>query len=380
MRLPKLFPAIFVVFAALCAFAGEGARAPQALPASMLPREFGGWQISGAAKSSADPVAADPINPQLLKEYGFNDFASASYVRDDGRRLSIKAARFNDASGAYGAFTYYRMPQMIAEQIGDQGASLNERVLLLRGNILVDAVFGKLSAMSAAELRELASALPLPAGNAANLPNLPAYLPRQSLVANSIKYVLGPVALEKLSAPLPADLVDFNAGAEVVIGNYKSSGGEASLAVISYPTPQIAAEQLRRMDAAHAQPNAVPFFDRRSGPIVAVASGPLSQSEAKSLLASVNYDADVTWNENTHFTKKDNLANLLVNIIILCGIILGFALVAGLAFGGVRVLVSRMFSDRLTARGQDVDFVSLHLSQPGDEPADSKVSHSIKVG
>ncbi len=76
-----------------------------------------------------------------------------------------------------------------------------------------------------------------------------------------------------------------------------------------------------------------PIFDRRSGPLVVVASGPLSQSDAQSLLASVNYDADVTWNQNTYFDRKNNLANLLVNIILLCAIVLGIALVAGLAFG-----------------------------------------------
>ena len=335
--------------------------------------------MSGPAKSSTDPVVADAINPALLKEYGFTDLESATYTRDDGRKLTVKAARFNDASGAYGAFTFYRMPQMISEQIGDQGASLNERILFLRGNILVDAVFAKLSAMSAAELRELSSDLPLPPGNAANLPNLPSYLPRQSLVANSTKYALGPIALENLSAPIPADLVDFNAGAEVVMADYKSSGGDATLLVISYPTPQIAAEHVRRMEAARVS-NPSSFQERRSGPIVAVASGPLSESEAKSLLASVNYDADVTWNENTHFTKKDNLANLLVNIIILCGIILGFALVAGLAFGGVRMLVQRMFPNRVFDRPEQVEFISLHLSETVVEVKDSKVSPSIKVG
>ena len=373
MRLSRFVPAVFVVTVTLAAFAGEGARATTP---SLLPKQFGGWQILGSAKPSADPTLADPINPALLKEYGFTDFESANYVRDDGRKLSIKAARFNDATGAYGAFTFYRMPQMIVEKIGDQGVSLNERVLFLRGNILVDAVFAKLSAMSAAELRELATALPLPPGNAANPPNLPSYLPRQSLQPNSIKYVLGPIALNKLNASLEPELVDFPAGAEVVLGNYNSSGGEATLAVISYPTPQIAAEHLRRMDAAHAQS---PLLDRRSGPIVAVASGPLSQSEAKSLLASVNYDADVTWNENTHFTKRDNLANLLVNIIVLCGIILGFALVAGFAFGGARMLAQRLWPHRVFERPENVEFISLHLSENEERAANPKVSPSIKV-
>ena len=71
-----------------------------------------------------------------------------------GASLLSRLARFGDASGAYGAFTYYKMPQMLKETIPDQGASLNERVLFYRGNILVDAVFDKLTAMSAAELRD----------------------------------------------------------------------------------------------------------------------------------------------------------------------------------------------------------------------------------
>jgi hypothetical protein len=378
MSLSRLFPGIFVVFLALAAFASQDAGGSKAAHPSMLPKQFGGWQTSGPVKTSTDPAIADPINPALLKEYGFTDFESANYVRDDGRKLSIKVARFNDATGAYGAFTFYRMPQMIVEKIGDQATSLNERVLFMRGNILVDAVFGKLSAMSAAELRELASALPLPAGNAANAPNLPSYLPRQSLEGNSVKYILGPIALQKLNAPIAPELVDFGAGAEVVQGNYNSSGGEATLLVVSYPTPQIAAEHLRRLDASRGPSNT--YLERRSGPIVAVVAGPLSQSEAKSLLASVNYDADVTWNENTHFTRKDNLANLLVNIIILCGIILGFALVAGLAFGGLRVLLKRMLPERGFARGSDMEFISLQLGQHRDESTDSKVSPSIKVG
>src|SRR5215469_8143033 len=142
------------------AFAGEGARTTP----SILPNEFAGWIMTGSPHSSQDPVVADAINGALLKEYGFTDFEPAYYSRDD-RKLTVKAARFADTSGAYGAFTYYRMPQMLNEKIGDQGASLNERVLFYRGSVLVDAVFDKLTAMSASELRELSGTLPLPPVN-----------------------------------------------------------------------------------------------------------------------------------------------------------------------------------------------------------------------
>jgi hypothetical protein len=379
MKLSKLIPA-FVLVPLLVGIALGKEAAPSA---SILPKQFGGWQISGSARTSDDPAIADPVNAAVLKEYGFTSFESATYTRDDGRKLTLKAARFGDASGAYGSYTYYKTPAMLIEKIGDGAASMNERVLFYRGNILVDAVFQKLSAMSAAELREMAESLPLPLGNTRNLPGLPAYLPTQSYVKNTAKYVVGPAALQNLEAPVPGELVDFNAGAEVVVGNYNSSGGEATLMLISYPTPQIAADHLRRIEAARPQSSQpsnnapaananpilqTPIFDKRTGPIVVVAAGPLSQAEARSLLASVNYDANVTWNENTYFTKRDNLANLLVNVIILCFIIIGFALIAGVAFGGIRILAKRLFPDRVFDQAQNREFISLHLSEKPPDP------------
>jgi len=122
----------------------------KATNANILPESFGGWKLSTPSRFSKDPVAADPTNAALLKEYGFTDFAGATYTRDDGRKLTIKAARFQDASGAYGAFTFYKAPEMLNEKIGDQGYSFNNRVLFYRGDILIDAVFEQLSAMSAA--------------------------------------------------------------------------------------------------------------------------------------------------------------------------------------------------------------------------------------
>lgn|SRR5579872_646826 len=374
MRLPTIAIAVTVwLFCAAQAFAQSN---QPVVP--LLPQQFGGWHLSGQERTSKDAMAADPVNAAVLQEYGFSDFASGTYTNDDGHKLRLKAARFADASGAYGAFTFYKLPQMLVEKIGDQAGSLNERILFYRGNILIDAVFERLTAMSAAELRELSGDLTLSRGNTQNLPGLPAYLPKQSYVKNSAKYVIGPAALEKLSAPIPAQLVGFNSGAEVVLGDYNTSGGQAVLTLISYPTPQIAADHLRQIQAAQ-QPNPLPggtsslsnlgaVFAKRTGPIVVVATGPLSSSEGKALLASVNYDADVTWNENTYFDKKNNIGTLIWNAFLLSAILVGFALVAGLAFGGVRVLVRRILPEKVFHQEERVEFISLHLAEKGPEP------------
>jgi hypothetical protein len=351
---------------------GSAASADSPAP-PILPKQFAGWQIQGVAEASKDVAAADPTNAALLKEYGFTDFESATYKSDDGRTLKIRAARFTDATGAFGAYSFYLQPEMAREEIGDQGASLNQRVLFYRGHIVVDAVFSQLSVMSAAGLRELAGVLPRPSGNAGSLPPILAFMPHHGYQANTEKYAEGPLGLSMIASPLPADLVDFSASPEVVLGQYSTPGGEATLMLIEYPTPALAAEHLRRIDAAHhaAQPqagiaaveNVGPFFDKRTGPIVAIAAGPLSQGDAQTLLGAVNWDVSVTWNENTYFDKKNNIANLLVNIILLCILVGAISLAAGVAFGGARVLLRRYFPGRVFGRADQTEFISLDLRE-----------------
>jgi hypothetical protein len=355
--------------AVICLVTASFAASKNAASPPILPKQFAGWQVQGTPQASSNASAADPANAALLNEYSFTDFESATYKSDEGRTLQIRAARFADASGAFGAYTFYLQPQMVREEIGDQGASLNERVLLYRGHIVVDAVFSQMSVMSAASLRELAGGLPRPPGNAGNLPPILAYMPHHGYEANTEKYAEGPIGLGEINSPLPAALVDFNSSPEVVLGQYSTPSGTATLMLIEYPTPALAAAHLRAIDAAnHAaapQPgvaaveNVGPFFDKRSGPIVAIAAGSLSQNDAQILLGAVNYEASVTWNENTYFDKKNNVANLLVNIIVLCMIIGAISVAAGLAFGGARVLFRRHYQ----GKANEVEFISLDLSE-----------------
>jgi hypothetical protein len=385
MRFLRLFPLVLIFsFLYVSAFAAPPATTTKATapasaamgavaPAQVLPPEFSGWQVKGAVTKSDDPTVADEVNADVLKEYGFRHLEKATYTRDDGRNVAIKAAVFDDASGAYGAFTYYPSEGMGDETIGEQAAFLKNRVLFFQGNVLIDAVFDKMSVMSASQLRQLAGLLPLAEGNKDKPPSLPARLPQRGLQKSSTKYVLGPLALNRIGSPLPAALVDFNSDAEVVIGKYAESAGDATVMLIEYPNSQIAAERLRQIDASHKvtqqQPGVTtildlgPFYDTRTGPIIVIAAGPLSKSEARSLMSSVSYEADVTWNENAFATKKDNVGNFLFNAIILCGIVVGLALVAGVAFGGIRLLIKRTLPDSVFDRPEVVEFISLHLEE-----------------
>jgi hypothetical protein len=95
---------------------------------------------------------------------------------------------------------------------------------------------------------------------------------------------------------------------------------------------------------------------KRTGPLVAIALHPTSPDEAERLLAQVKYQAEVTMAEKPP-TLKDNPANLFLNIMILCGVIIGLFIVSGLVFGGIRHVFRRSGSG-----GDGDEMISLHLS------------------
>jgi len=328
----------------------------------LLPKSFAGWTQSGPVQTTTEAARADAAYPAVLKEYGFAAAETVTYTREDGRKVTIKAARFNDATGAYGAFTFYRQPAMRTERIGTKAASANQRILFFRDNVLVDANFDRLTEMSAAELRELAGMLPDAKGAAGNLPTLPEYLPKSDAVENSAKYILGPQALLAAKAPVTPEQIDFSHDPEILIQDYSPESGPLTLMLVQYPTPQIAGERLRVLqNAQQSSPNTL--LVRRSGPLVDIVTGAITSDEAQKLLTSVNYEAEVTWNEATSLSKRDNIGNLIVAVFSLIGIILLISLIFGVFFGGIRILMKRIFPNRVFDRPEDVEFIELHLRQ-----------------
>src|SRR5256885_16751551 len=151
MRLP--FQLILSIVFACLVGAAFAASPPQGEAPALLPQAFGGWQMEGTPRTGSDPAVADASNARVLQEYRFTDLTAATYTREDGRTLKIRAARFSDASGAFGAYTFYLRPDMNKEQIGDQGSSVGDRVLFYRGHVLVDAQFSRRSEEHTSELQ-----------------------------------------------------------------------------------------------------------------------------------------------------------------------------------------------------------------------------------
>jgi hypothetical protein len=340
----------------------------------LLPTDFAGWSLSGPAQESAAPEAADAANASVLKEFGFQQFSAAHYANADNK-LSVRAIRFQDASGAFGAFTFFRRAGSIPEQIGRSAAWDGSHVLFWNGATLVDATLDKVTPMTASELRELAKDLPQPPGSANVAPPLPGYLPRQDLEVNQTHYSLGPEAYARGGGVLPPPLVDFPSSAEAVTANYSSRDGSGQMTLLIYPTPQMAAARLRDIDAllkagntksawpqplAESRPDSL--LTRRSGPIVAITSGSLPAATAHKLINQVNYQADVVWNNpQGYISDGSKVARLILGIFALTGILGAAAILLGLFLGGGRALYRVLRGKPASAFQEETEFIRLNL-------------------
>jgi hypothetical protein len=165
-----------------------------------------------------------------------------------------------------------------------------------------------------------------------------------------------------VKAPLNAEQIDFSHDPEILIQDYSSKDGPLALTLIQYPTPQIAGARFRALQA-EVQRSPGSLVARRSGPLLAVVTGATGSGDAQTLLNSVNYEAEVTWNEATSVSKRDNIGNLIVGVFALIGIILLISLIFGVFFGGARILMKRLYPDRVFDRPEDVEIIQLHLRE-----------------
>jgi hypothetical protein len=327
-------------------------------------------------KPLTDPALADPANTAVLKEYDFTDGMQANYKRD-GETLSLRALRFHDASEAYGAYSFYRQNGWPKEEIGTGATSNHNRVLFWLGNTMVDANFSHIGPMSGSELRELASHLPVPDGSRALAPPILSSLPKESLDGQTTHYALGPASYAGSGGVLPPDLVGFDRGAEVVTANYSLRSNPATLTIIDYPTPQMAAAQEPKIRAyikagSQAQPPwPKPLQDsdqaslevHRSGPLVAIVSGDAIPEESHKLLAMVHYEAEITsLPPPPTDSEVAKTAKLLIGIAGLVMIGVSAALLLGFFLGGGRALY-RVARGKPVSTVYEEEFISLDLRE-----------------
>ncbi len=335
----------------------------------ILPHSFAGWTQTNERTYGASGLPAPQSDRAVMAnvvatEYGFVGGELAEYEQGS-QGLVVTLYKMKDPSGAYGEYSYQRVPGMERANLTDHSAITPDRALVLAGNLVVD-IQGKNLTAHAADLKALVSALRKHAREGP-LPTLWQDVPQKNLVEGTDRYILGPQTLDQLFPGGLGGSVDFSNGAEAEVAQYRVGGREASLLIVDFPTPQMAESMLaniqKNFNVNGSKPgsNSPAFFAARSLTLLAVVGGAPSQKEADALLGQVQPGTVLTWNEPTFQFKEPSIGVMVVGTIEGTGVICLFALIAGLAFGGLRLVVKRSLPGKIFDRAEYVQVLQMGL-------------------
>jgi len=197
-------------------------------------------------------------------------------------------------------------------------------------------------------------------------------LPEQGLIAGSERYIIGTWGLATFAPIANGDWVGFDQGAEAILARYRSGAQQASLIVIEYPTQQIAAAHepgVAKLATDTASKGHPAIKVERKANLISLAMTENSTEFAESLMSQVHFGHDVMWNEPSFKAKEPRFNVMVVGAFLGTGVILALAIISGLGFGLLRILLKVFFPGKVFDRHRSIEIIQLGLS---GRPIDTK--------
>jgi hypothetical protein len=355
--------------AAFCA-AAPAAFAQQQL--QILPKQFGKWTSGGGPLDESKVIAADSLAVQEAGRTG----TEFTWYSDGKRSLRVLLEDFRDPSGAYEIYTARLSTKLNPSTVAPLTATANDQLIALAGNRVV--TIWHISSASDADLKLLLDSVKQSADRTP-LPPIRGYLPEERLVQGTQRYALGPAGFNaaldalnenKFAAVTPE--ISFSSGAEAMLASYQTEPNKPQdLLIIDYPTPQLAEQRLHHIQAViSANPALADVTVERKASLLSLVLSPASPQAAAKLREEIQYQMQVTWSEPSQTLTDPPWVVVLKNIFVGTLAFCGFAIVMGIAFGGVRVVTKKFFPGKVFDRPEDIEVLQLGLSGKRIDPRD----------
>ncbi len=279
----------------------------------------------------------------LWREYGLVHTTTAKLGR-----VAVTTYQMKDLTGALAAWEMLRSPRDRTCDLAPFCSEDAKQVVITEYNDVL--VFDGARPTKTQVQTALSSALP--DKHQTSLPAIVTFLPKEGLVPDSARYILGPASLDAFAPDLATTKPGFDEGAEAQIAEYRVDGDKAPvhLAIFYYATPEQA--RLHSIDFKLVPGVRV----KRSGVLLAVIYGPATDRQADTLLSRVQYEAKITWNDVPPPSPIKPLYALLVNIIYLSILLSALCLLAGLMYAAMRI-----YRRRYGTLEADEAMTTLHL-------------------
>ncbi len=316
--------------------------APLTVSAALLPEALGLFERTKVTTYT-------PVEKNLHLEFGFEEGEIGYYVDTTGQSVSITASRFRDPTGAFATFLWLHPSKGMRKPYGEASFQNGRYTLIRFGNYVIEME----GAEPFEEHIELMLAF-LPRVQMTSLPPMLAYFPTDQLIPHSVKHILGPLGLQEIAPKIPPSVAAFHFGTEAHYGRYATPNGEHRLLLFNYPTAQISRDQLNAFNGLTS------VIAKRSGPLVAVIPDPPSLDEAQHLLARVRYVAEVT-PHHRELSRSENLATLIIDIIIFCVLLALLMICGGVIVAGTRMLAGKYAPNSILAPSGEDNIVRLDI-------------------
>lgn len=354
-----------ILFVAFLAFAQ-----PPAFAQGVLPQAFAGWSASGPATNMALTSLETLVGSDApaFREYVVKSIEQRSYTQGN-QSAAITLYRLRDPSSAYGAFTFLRNDSLADANFGSYASASQDRALVVVGEMLLDVTVPAKQARPAdADLKQLADQLDKKADHTP-YPFIGEHLPAPARLPNTVRYVIGPLGLAHFVPIGTDDWMGYDYSAESILARYRIGSNEETLVVTSYPTQQVAAKKfadmLRRFvfdPPGGVQPGQTVLFGKRVSSYVAVVVGAPSRQAANKILDQVGYESNVTWNEPKQSYTEPGINTMIVEAFLGTGVIMLFAIAAGIGFGGIRLLAKVFLPNKIFDREKQIEILQLGIS------------------
>lgn len=211
-----------------------------------------GWRLAGESRSYSGAELYGWIDggAELFLEMGFAKLLVQEYT--DGRRtLTLEAYLMDDPAAALGVYLAKCGRETPSPALAERHTVGRLQLLMVKGPAFVVATLDTGGAQPADALVRFAGFV------AARLPSAPApqvlaLLPSTGLIPNSARIVRGRTSLGAILVLSEDDPLGFAGGVTAVAGRYRADhGGEETLLVAEYPSPEAATAALAALARTH---------------------------------------------------------------------------------------------------------------------------------
>ncbi len=321
------------------------------------------WQPEGIPKrfDSKSLSSRRSREAQIFLEYGVSALTAQDF-KHQGKSFTLEFYEMLDSVASFGVFTFFRDPD--SHPLHGLGNEAEEGVLGItfqQNRYFIRLLSNEPSLGIRSSLQDVAHLISKALPVSFSPPMVISKLPEENRVARSEVFMMGHEALAHFLPMRSKDPFGLDIGCEAAMAKYQFQGDSAKVLLIHYPNQQLAKKYLENGYQEHAaeKPDQAVFF-KRDGPLVVLVIESSSPELATVLLDKVNYVSTVSFDPKVH---PLNIGQVMTNIFIFCGIMLGITFLAGILFGVIRIVMKRIFPGLVFDRSKDMDVIRLDLTR-----------------